>query len=296
MKSLSLFLEIPEWPFDLRVRSFNNSGEIIVEPHWHKEIELIYVTKGSVNIGFNDEIIPIHEGEIFVFESGVSHYFLASPESERLVCQFDLAIFRENLVNEIESKQLVKLFDEAENASLKWPYETVSKMRNCLLNIQEETTKKKQGFQYAIIGLLSDLLTMFFREIPKKEKKEQITTFAPSIKNKETLERLNQVFKYLEDHYGESITLDEVAKFVNFSPHYFTRFFKKNTGSTFIQFLTEYRINQAKYILAHEAIPMLEVAEKAGFNSVKTFHHVFKEQVGMSPMKYQKSMSFLSAK
>ncbi|MEG2253880.1 MAG: helix-turn-helix transcriptional regulator, partial [Vagococcus sp.] len=66
--------------------------------------------------------------------------------------------------------------------------------------------------------------------------------------------------------------------------------FKKNTGQTLMQFLTDYRINQAKYILSHEKIPMIEVAEKSGFNSVKTFHHVFKEQVGMSPLKYQKAI------
>ena len=46
----------------------------------------------------------------------------------------------------------------------------------------------------------------------------------------------------------------------------------------------------AKSILGTEELPMIEVAERAGFNSVKTFHHVFKENVGISPLKYQKSI------
>lgn len=57
-----------------------------------------------------------------------------------------------------------------------------------------------------------------------------------------------------------------------------------------MQFLTEYRIKQAKFILSTEKLPMSEVAEKSGFSSVKTFHHVFKSEVGISPLKYQKSI------
>jgi AraC-type DNA-binding domain-containing proteins len=57
-----------------------------------------------------------------------------------------------------------------------------------------------------------------------------------------------------------------------------------------MQFLTAYRINQAKFILASKELPMAEVAVQAGFASVKTFHHVFKESVGQSPLQYQKQM------
>jgi len=99
------------------------------------------------------------------------------------------------------------------------------------------------------------------------------------------------VFEYIESHYQDVLTMEETAKHVGFSPHYFTRFFKTNTGKTFMQFLTEYRINQAKFILANEKLPMAEVAEKAGFASVKTFHHVFKETVGQSPLQYQKQLN-----
>lgn len=62
-----------------------------------------------------------------------------------------------------------------------------------------------------------------------------------------------------------------------------------------MQFLTEYRVNQAQFILGNEKLPMAEVAEKAGFASVKTFHHVFKGAVGHSPLQYQKMMSYLSS-
>ncbi len=84
------------------------------------------------------------------------------------------------------------------------------------------------------------------------------------------------------------------TRYVGFSPYYFTRFFKANTGQTFMQFLTEYRVNQAQFILGNEKLPMAEVAEKAGFASVKTFTMSLKG-LYHSPLQYQKMMSHLSS-
>lgn len=287
---MSLYLEIPEWPLSFPFRTFDNVGEIIVSPHWHKEIEIIYVVKGSVNIGYNDQIIQVHEGEVFVFGSGESHYFLASPGSNRLVYQFDLLLFRDSLFKDRGQTELSKTFEKAENHSIHWPTAVKEQVIECLENLHKEMETLADGYEYAMLSELLKLMTIYYRDIPEKKINQNSASFVEATKNREVLERLNKIFIYIEDHYNEVITLEDIAKFIGFSPYYFSRFFKKNTGQTFMQFLTDYRINQAKYILSHEKIPMIEVAEKSGFHSVKTFHHVFKEEVGLSPLKYQKSI------
>ncbi|MGX7013436.1 helix-turn-helix transcriptional regulator [Vagococcus silagei] len=287
---MSLYLEIPEWPLPFPFRAFENVGEIIVPPHWHKEIEMIYVTKGSVNIGYNEQIIQVHEGEVFVFGSGESHYFVASPGSNRVVFQFDLNLFQDTIAKEKSNREWVNLFERAENHSVHWPVEVKQKVIACLEHLFYEMEQLEVGYEYAIKSQLLNLLTLYYREIPRKPAVFKTQNFAEALNNQETLERLNTIFMYIENHYEEVISLDEIATVTGFSPSYFARFFKKNTGQTFMQFLTDYRINQAKYILSHEELPMIEVAERAGFNSVKTFHHVFKEQVGISPLKFQKSI------
>ena len=97
-----MYLEIPEFESDFRFRTFLNDGLTIVYPHVHKEIELIYAKRGKVNIGVADEIIELEEGELYIFASGQPHYFLASPESERYVYQFDFALFDETILREKE--------------------------------------------------------------------------------------------------------------------------------------------------------------------------------------------------
>ncbi|MBP2100366.1 AraC family transcriptional regulator [Enterococcus rivorum] len=288
---MSLYLEIPEFEDELLFRTFINDGMTIVYPHWHKEIEIIYSKRGTVNIGVGDDIVCVSEGEIYFFASGEPHYFLASPDSERIVYQFDLQLFDEKLLRQSQDKSLAELFENGAKHSSEWPEALTRKVKELLLELYEELESDNLGKKFAIYAYLFQLVTQFYRQLPETKLTVKKGGRASTIRYKETLERLDKIFSYVEMYYLESISLEEVAREVGFSPYYFTRFFKNNTGQTFMSFLNEYRIIQAKFILANEKIPMIEVAEKSGFSSVKTFHHVFKESVGISPLKYQKSMS-----
>lgn len=286
---MSLYLEIPQLNKQFPYRFLLNDGMTIVYPHWHKEIEIIYANRGRVNIGVGETVVTLEEGEVIFFASGEPHYFLASPDSERYVYQFDLKLFDESILRKETS--LLSLFEQGERHSRNWPSSFRQTVIALLVELAELEEEESMGINYLIMSNLYRLVGEFYRSLPRQE--EQVTVTPTAIHRKETLERLNQVFEYIENQYQEVITVEDVAKYVGFSPYYFTRFFKKNTGQTFIQFLTEYRVNQAKFILANEKLPMVEVAEQAGFSSVKTFHHVFKEAVGQSPLQFQKKMTDL---
>lgn len=286
---MSMYLEIPEFESEFRFRTFLNDGLTIVYPHVHKEIEIIYAKRGTVNIGVDDTIVELREGDLYLFASGQPHYFLASPESERYVYQFDLKLFEEALLRESETS-LLRLFEEGEPHSREWPDSFTEKITGLLTELYQLEEENVRGKRYLMMGLLYQIIGECYQSLPKRQKVHG-TLKRSAAQYKETLQRLNQVFEYIESHYQDVLTMEETARYVGFSPHYFTRFFKNNTGKTFMQFLTEYRINQAKFILANQKIPMAEVAEKAGFASVKTFHHVFKETVGQSPLQYQKQLN-----
>ena len=286
---MSNYLEIPEFEDSIPFRTFLNDGMTIVYPHWHTEIEIIFSRKGKVNIGVDDTIVQLEKGEIYIFPSGEAHYFLASPDSERYVYQFNLKLFDEKILRTSEDS-LISLFASGEPHSRYWPKELTQKATELLVQLYGVEEQKPAGMKYMSVGYLYQLIGELYLHLPRRIA-EKAQTKRSAIQYKETLDLLNQVFEYVEDRYQEVIALEDVAKFVGFSPYYFTRFFKTNTGQTFMQFLTEYRINQAKFILANEKIPMVEVAEKAGFSSVKTFHHVFKEAVGQSPLQYRKNLN-----
>lgn len=289
--SKSHFLEIPKLDTRFPFRCFPDLGQGFVYPHWHKEVEIIYVVQGLIKIGVEDELIELQEGDIYFFDSGVPHYFLASPESKRLVYQFDLSLFSKIFLDSQYGETVQEVFFRRENWSKHWSKETKEKMRAVLQHLYDQYQQLDSGGLYLFYFYLHQMLLYFYAELPKKDKRTKQVVSNESLRSQEVIQKMDVIFSYLETNYQEKITLESVAQEVGFNPQYFSRFFKKNTGITFMAFLTEYRINMAKSILSSEDLPMIDVAEKAGFNSVKTFHHVFKEYVGVSPKKYQKSIS-----
>nr|WP_220132266.1 MULTISPECIES: AraC family transcriptional regulator [Listeria] len=269
------------------MRSFTNEGGVIVYPHWHKEIELIYVIEGRLNLGVNDVPIQMAEGEIYVINGGDVHYFLASPNSERIVLQFDLNVFQEFSLTEDEGKRLRDLFLHVSPSSADWNPDVAKLVAELMQVIHLESSQRKAGYRYVVKAKLYEMLAVLERDVPRlvRDSAEDATS-----KSQETLEKLQQIFAYVEEHYQETITLGQVADHVGFSSYYFTKLFKRNMGITFMTFVNDYRLSKAKWILLNEETPVTEVAELAGFSSVKTFHHAFKRAMGVSPLKYRRTI------
>ena len=89
---------------------------------------------------------------------------------------------------------------------------------------------------------------------------------------------MQRALSYIRNHYGEHITLDEVARVVHLSPSYFSRLFKAETGKTFSEYLQALRIEQAKSFLRRKDCSMTEIAEQTGFfdqsHFIKTFRSI----------------------
>ncbi|WP_271005430.1 AraC family transcriptional regulator [Listeria seeligeri] len=288
---MSEYLEIPELNKAFPFRSFINEGEVLVYPHWHKEIEIIYALKGSLNLGINDMPIQLKEGEIQIINGGDVHYFLASPNSERIVIQFDLSLFQEEMQLDEAGKTLREMLTEMAHLSRDWPEEVASKMQSLIQEIHSESSENKPGKHYILKADLLAIIVLIYREIPQiKTQPDSVISEQAVLKSQETLQKLDQIFSYVEKHYQEPVSLQEVADYTGFSTYYFTKFFKRNTGMTFVTFLNDYRLNKAKWMLLNEAFPVTEVAELAGFSSVKTFHHAFKRAMGVAPLKYRKAI------
>ena len=104
------------------------------------------------------------------------------------------------------------------------------------------------------------------------------------------LANLEKAFLFVERNYSRPIDLEDAARELGFTPSYFARFFKRFTDVTFMAYLNEYRIGKVQQLLAQRNKNMTEIAEAAGFASIKTFNRVFKESTGLSPTQYQKSI------
>jgi two-component system response regulator YesN len=91
---------------------------------------------------------------------------------------------------------------------------------------------------------------------------------------------------YMGANYSKDISLEDVASAVFVSPVYFSRFFKQQTGETFVEYLTNLRLAQAVKLLQERKYKMYEISEKVGYRSSKYFNRQFKETFGYTPKEY----------
>lgn len=93
---------------------------------------------------------------------------------------------------------------------------------------------------------------------------------------------------YVEKHYAEKMSLDDVAEHIFINRSYFCQLFKREMGLTFGDFLEHIRIEKAKLFLSSTNLPISNVAEQAGFSSQAYFTKIFKNSTGISPLRYRK--------
>ena len=98
--------------------------------------------------------------------------------------------------------------------------------------------------------------------------------------------RIQNAIQYIRTHYDQDLTLEEVAENLGISYIYLSKLFKKETGQTFLEYLTKYRIEKAKYILRKGDYKVYEVAEQVGYKTSQYFSSVFRKNTGMNPSDY----------
>lgn len=285
---MGAYLEMVEPEADSKIRSFIDEGLVFVQPHWHKEIEMIYVKKGTINIGVNDQPIQLCEGEVYIVNAGEVHYYFASPDSERVLLIFDPTLFQDVGIGQMKVLNLKSQIAQMMNSSHDWEEKLSEKIRNIIWEIYLESCDKNIGYTYAIKAKMFELMMLMYREMPLKKEEEVVINPLTYTEQKEILDKLDLIFDYIDEHYKETITLEKISDYIGFSQFYFTKFFKKNTGMTFITFLNCYRLSRAKWLLTNKNLPMSDVAYEAGFQSIKTFYRLFKDDTGVSPLQYQK--------
>lgn len=94
--------------------------------------------------------------------------------------------------------------------------------------------------------------------------------------------------EYVREHYGETISLEIISRYIGLNPAYFSSVFKKTTGQNFMDYVTEVRVENAKSLLIRTDKDVADIAECAGYSDVKYFSKIFKKNAGLSPSEFRK--------
>lgn len=250
--------------------------------HWHDEIELLYLFKGNITFVIGSKAYDMQEKDIAIVKSGEVHRYESESICEHCVIEFghylDTDIFKMPIFRYTGMPSILKWNDKQEDLKL-----LHGKIEKLILDIISEYKEKKEGYSFAIKSNLYKIITLLARSFVSKvklmENKKHITMSYMGI--------LQEVFDYIESHYKEPISIEDVSKVANFSPHYFNKFFKNATGKTFARYLNNVRIDKAQALLRSSNQTITNIAYEVGFNSIKTFNRLFKEIVKCTPSQYR---------
>ncbi len=117
----------------------------------------------------------------------------------------------------------------------------------------------------------------------------RFTDLVFTLKDVKHADVMQRALKYINSHYTEEITLDDVANAVFLSPTYFSKLFSEEMGCRFTAYLNKVRIEKSKLLLKSSDIPLVDIAGFVGYVDQSYFTKVFKRVTGMSPGKYRES-------
>lgn len=155
----------------------------------------------------------------------------------------------------------------------------------------------KPGSEEELVAVLEEAVRIE-NELHKEMRQQGHTDIELLIDEKEELSenlRMNAVAEnirlYIEEHYIEDIALQDVAAAMNYSDAYFCKLFKRCFDKSFVTYLTDFRVEKAKELLADVTINIKDISDKVGYRDSNYFAKVFKRIVGLTPSEYRNQES-----
>lgn len=141
--------------------------------------------------------------------------------------------------------------------------------------------------KYLIKPIRPQKIADSLKKILNKNNKTYINKLKAPVLNNLSNNYVKDTLNYIERNIKKNITLEDAASYVNLSPHYLSKIFKKETGVNFISYLTNRRIEIAKEMLEDESIPISNISIELCYSKSNYFSKVFKKKVGLTPSEYR---------
>lgn len=252
----------------LRNRESYNMGE----NHFHDFYELYYQLSGGRRYFIGDRIYPVRKGDFVFINEYDLHRTMAgdTPEYSRI-----LVSFRRPFLGELLPELGLPGGAPLRSGVIAVPAGFQAEVEILLFRLLEEHRGKLPGSSLALrAGLVLLLIELTRRAAAQPE---------PPADERGARQKLFAVTRFIGAHYADPLTLEGISRRFGFSPWYFCRIFKKETGFTFVEYLHAVRIREACRLLEDTSLPVTEVAGRVGFDSPTHFGRVFRSVVKVPP-------------
>lgn len=244
--------------------------------HWHEEIELLYQLNGRSDIQIDGEKYQIQNKLLTVIDSRQVHSIHTYSDTSMFICVHISKKLIEKYIPDIDLYRIYCIPDDIPDSQFP-EYLSVCRQMEALLRLY---ITDKPAWQMESEGIILQVLAQLIRHFSRKSAPDEIGL---SSADRTSFNRIRDVITYVEEHFREPISLQDIAGHLGLGREYFCRFFKKNMGMSFLRYLNEVRISHVYRDLEQTDAPIAEIAEKNGFLNQKLFNRTFREVYGCTP-------------
>ena len=249
--------------------------------HFHTELELTFIVNGTGKRYVGTNMQNFSPGDFVLLGSGVPHCWKSDKMKRKQKCSSIVVQFLPNFLGDAffekpEMKPVFQLLKKS-NSGLRFTTNGDVYKNKMEWLLQEQDNCKR-------LLLFLDLLHQL--SLSKKyillDKQKQPTLLSDSEQ-----QRIQTVTAYIIEHFKKDVSLSEAAKAINMTPQSFCKYFKRLTRKTFIEIVTDYRVDFAVQQLVQTELSISQIGFGSGFNDISHFHKTFKARMNISPLQYR---------
>ena len=242
---------------------------------FHKEIEIKYFYEGNATLLVGSKIVQAKAGDLVVMNPYEVHSTIRFGENKGKyhLIMIDPDSFFEKDISVSTLKQMPAWSDFEFDTHIRED----QRIPELMMRIADEQKRKAPYYRLTLRGLMLELFSLLLRDYAKTE------ATSSSDENIRYFETVEPAVQRIRDKYFEKITAEDLSSLCNVSKCHFCRIFKKATGKTAMQYLTDYRLQIADVLLSDPSHSISLIAEKCGFEDESYFCRCYKRKFGSSP-------------
>ncbi len=247
-----------------------------VEPHYHKEYELFWLSEGEMLLGTDKEKYVITPGTMVLIEPNIAHYANDTDKSKQH--HFYTLTFDISALGSIDDPCRAAVESIKINRLLKIPKYILADSEK----IFHMMKNNEFGAEIKLKGLLYNIISHILQS------KQFIQHSDPKIDRIHSIAAINMVIDYIKNHYKEKISFKALLSNVSYSESHMRRLFKEKTGLSFIDYVNKYRVEKSCIDLLYSDKSISDIAVDNGFNNVQYYSKIFKMFTNTTPGQYRK--------
>lgn len=274
--------DIPDFPLSIRRNEIPaNCVFTDISIHWHEEIEITYVVKGSIEHQLNGKRVTLEAGDAIFINARQLHLIESGPQECELYC----LIFHPMILSASHFIAQKYVSPIIENEKLDYFFLKESSLsQKPILDrmIQIYQLKDSMNYELMAMPILYEMWLKLYSILPKPQKNERYIN--------EDLHKVQKMLSFIQKEYAKELELTDICKAGAVGKTKGTRIFKQYLNMTPVDYLINYRLEIASRMLIETEQSVLDIAMMTGFSDSSYFARVFRQRIEMTPIQYREQM------